>query len=199
MRKALIILLPCLAVALLITLMLGLCAGPPSYYTDKYAGVDGLTRPAALPGDYTPERQTEGHTCGVHALRSIYAAYALDPDAADLRFRLGTDKPLTNFTPDLVGTIHPDIIRVLQQDGFQAQIVMMNDDAPERLKRHLRSGHPVLALVDVGGLLHWLVLARLDGTDVLIIDSLAAEAYTHDIDAYIRQRVLNAIVISPKP
>ena len=123
----------------------------------------------------------------MHAIRSIYAAYDIDPDGANLRFRLGTDKPLSNFTPDLVGTIHPDLLRVLHQDGFDARVVMMTDDGPARIEAHLRSGHPVLALVDVGGILHWLVLTRLEGTDVRIVDSLGGETYLKDFDAYVEE------------
>ena len=179
-------------------LPLGLCAGPPGYYLDKYDRVEGIATPTTFPSVIEPEQQTEPHTCGVHAIRSIYRAYAIDPDDARLRFRLGADKALTNFTPDLVGTIHPDILRVLAQDGFRASIVIMGDAAPERIRDHLADGHPVLGLVKVGDVLHWIVIADIDHETATIVDSLEDQPYQRDFDAYVHDELLNAILIRPE-
>jgi len=173
--------------------MPALCAGPPAYYADKYSGVAGLTRPTSMPRAIAPERQTEGHTCGMHAIRSIYRAYGVDPDDASLRFRLGTDKALTNVTPGLTGTLHPDVLRVLEQDGLDAELLVRVDEGV--LRRHLQTGHPVIALIDVG-VLHWVVLSRLEGDEVVIVDSLSEEAYARPFEAYVGE-VLSAILVRP--
>jgi hypothetical protein len=186
-----------LGVAVVAVLPLGLCAGPPGYYVEKYGHVEGLARPTATARAIEPEEQTEAHTCGMHAIRSVYRAYGMDPDAAGLRFRLGTDKALTNVTPKLTGTIHPDILRVLGQDGFDAETLMMGEKGPARLRAHLETGHSALGLVEVGEVLHWLVLAGVEGEEVVIVDSLSPEAYRRGFDAYARDEVLNAILIEP--
>ncbi len=170
-------------------------AGGPGYYSAKYAAVEGLDRPALERLAVVPEAQTEGHTCGLHSVRAIYVAYGVDPDEADLRFRLGTDKRAVNFDGDSMGTIHPDIVRVMGQDGFEADVVVMKGErAPGRVRAHLRSGHPVLAMVRAPGL-HWVVLDRIDGGEVVVADSLVEGVYREDARSYIDERVLSAILV----
>jgi ABC-type bacteriocin/lantibiotic exporter with double-glycine peptidase domain len=178
-----------------VLVLLGFCVGSLGYYVDKYNRAQGIAAPAAMPGPIRPERQTEPHTCGLHAIGASYTAYGVDPGAARLRFRLGVDKPATNFDPESLGTIHPDILRVLGQDGFEATMVGPSG-AAERIRTHLKDGHPVLALVRVNTL-HWLVLAGLDGDELAVVDSLAEEPYREPFDAYVRDRVLSAILVRP--
>ncbi|MCL4741665.1 MAG: hypothetical protein KJZ54_05610 [Phycisphaerales bacterium] len=187
-----------IAGALPVLVLLGFCVGSPGYYSAKYSAAPGLSPPSREPSSIVPEGQTEPHTCGLHSLRSIYRAYGVDPDIARLRFRLGVDKPATNFDPESLGAIHPDIVRVARQDGFDAAIVPTG--GPEALpiiRAHLESGHPALALVRANSL-HWLVLAALDGDGVIIADSLAEQPYREPLDTYVRDRVLSAILLRPR-
>jgi hypothetical protein len=180
--------------------LLAFCVGPPSYYRGKY-GEAGDAHPAATPAALIPEEQTEPHTCGLHALSSIYKAYALDPGALDLRFRLGTDKPLTNFDSESTGTLPPDIRRVLKQDNFQlVELDLRDSDAVTGLFDHLRSGHPALALTHKGSLttgLHWVALEwGSDASTVRVCDSLKPEKYEEGRDS-LTQRVNQVMLISP--
>jgi hypothetical protein len=131
-----------LAIASVLTvLLLAFCVGPPWYYFDKYAPSPSRALPAAFPEPLIPEHQTEPHTCGLHTLSSIYTAYGLHVTAHDLRFRLGTDKPFTNFLTDSIGTIHPDMLRVLGQDGFRTELLFRSStQTPARLAEHLAAG-----------------------------------------------------------
>lgn len=181
------------------------CIGSPLYYSDKYQGPPVVSEPFARPSLFVPEDQVEGHTCGFHAMSSVYRAYGLDPEANRLRFRLGTDKRATNFDPESLGTLHPDMLRVLGQDGFDASVVFEPKSAESlaRIAAHIESGHPVVALVRAPGL-HWIVLAppREQGADTepttLIVDSLQAEATTEALRAFVMDRVLSAVLIKPE-
>lgn len=186
------------SLGLFILLLVGFCVGSPQYYMDKYSSAPAIGILSPVPGEFVPEEQVEPHTCGLHSLRSIYRAYELDPDAANLRFRLGTDKRLTNFDAESVGTIHPDILRVLGQDGFGATLASaMHDGSRQVIREHLERGCPVMALVQVGTL-HWLVLSTMkDEANVVIVDSLEPEPYVEPLDEYLDERVLSAILISP--
>ncbi|MGD9791780.1 MAG: hypothetical protein AB7Q00_14915 [Phycisphaerales bacterium] len=190
------ILIALLAVIFLVSLVF--CVGTPHYYGAKYSPTTVRVASWAVPSEWTPERQTEGHTCGFHALSSIYRAYGLDPGAMRLRFRLGTDRRATNLDSESLGTIHPDILRVLDQDGFDATtLVAIGDGSAEQIRDHLKSGHPVLALIRVSDL-HWIVLTAIDGDDVVVCDSLRSELACERFDDYVRERVLSAILIRPK-
>lgn len=54
-----------------------------------------------------------------------------------------------------------------------------------------------LAIIPVNSL-HWLVLVGIEGDDVIIADSLAEKPYTEPLDAYVRGRVLSAILLRPR-
>ncbi|HRQ72600.1 MAG TPA: hypothetical protein PLU35_06195 [Phycisphaerales bacterium] len=186
------------AASLQVVFLLGFCVGSPRYYSANYSPAPGLSPPSRLPLAILPEVQTEPHTCGLHSLRSVYRAYAVDPDAARLRFRLSVDQPATNFDPESLGTIHPDIVRVARQDGFDATLLpTRGDEALPTIRAHVESGHPVLALVRVNSL-HWLVLAGIEGDNVIIADSLAEQPYREPLDTYVRDRVLSAILLRPR-
>ena len=191
--RRLLLLLPLLGLA-----AFSLCVGSPAYYREKYAPAAEGVRPAALPKPIAPEVQTEAHTCGLHALSSVYTAYGLDPAALRLRFRLGTDKPASTLVSDSTGTIHPDMLRVLGQDGFETSVLRPGgEQTPRRLREHLDAGHPALALTKPSGF-HWVVVAGREGESVLICDSLAREKYARRIEDYLRDEVCSLLLLEPE-
>ncbi len=182
----------------LAALLAAFCVGSPFYYKSKYERVALNAAPSNRPAALVPEQQTEPHTCGLHALSSIYRAYGLDPIEARLRFRLGVDKPATNFDPTSLGTIHPDILRVAGQDGFDTEVLLMSGDMDAaRLRSHLRAGHVAMGLVRLGNL-HWIVLSGLDGESVAVCDSLRTDTYAEPFDEIVRDRLQSAILLAPK-
>ncbi|MFG0286469.1 MAG: hypothetical protein ACF8R7_18805 [Phycisphaerales bacterium JB039] len=178
--------------------LLAFCVGPPWYYVDKYAPAAVTGRPTAFPALLVPERQVEPHTCGLHTLSSIYRAYGLDAEAQDLRFRLGTDKPFSNFLADSAGTIHPDMLRVLHQDGFQTELLFPGaSETPARLSEHLQRGHVAAALTKVSEF-HWVGLSRAADGRLRVCDSLVERPYERDQADYLRAGVYSLILISPQ-
>lgn len=178
-------------------------AGGPRYYSAKYARVEGIEVSHRGRSSITAERQVEPHTCGLHSVRAIYTAYGIDPDAADLRFRLGTDTKALNLDKGSVGTIHPDILRVLGQDGFETDLIMSRSDGgAARMREHLEQGDPVLAMVRAGsagdGGLHWVVIDRVEGGEVVVADSLVEAMRIEPADVFLRDRVLSAILVSAR-
>ena len=173
------------------------CVGGPFYYGSKYSRV-GAPRPARVAQPLKPEVQTEPHTCGFHALSSIYRAYGLDPAVLKLRFRLGTDKPLTNFMADSTGTIPADIARVIKQDGFTfTELDPADIQSRALLSAHLRAGQTALALTHKDSLttgLHWIAIENPphdSSSTFLICDSLAPEKVEEDSSSLLgRLRVL---------
>lgn len=201
-------------IAILIITGAAFCVGGPNYYFGKYSHAprkqqpfgDGklmpsetTTKPSHTPHFTTAEVQTESHTCGFNACSTIYNAYGLNPAEKQLRFRLGTDKRGTNFDPESLGTIHPDIVRVLTQDGFETNVLWQpaTDDG-EAIQSHLASGHPVLAMIRVKGL-HWIVLTGNENGKTHIYDSLKQEVEKVDIATFVKERVLSAILVKPSP
>lgn len=170
------------------------CVGPPWYYVEKYQPA-AEARPLAKPGALVPERQTEPHTCGLCSLSAVYRAYGLDPEALRVRVRSGVDKPVVNFMPGTRGTIHPDMLRVLRQDGFRASVVNGQRDA-ERIREHLERGHVAIALIRVNEL-HWVVLGGVRDGRVVICDSLRDELYDEPLAAYLEQRVYSMVLVEP--
>lgn len=195
----------CVVFAVIALALGSFCIGSPLYYSDKYRGPPVAYAPLEYPGAFAPERQIEAHTCGFHAISSVYRAYGLDPEASRLRFRLGTDKRASNFDPESLGTLHPDMLRVLDQDGFDASVVFepKSESSLDRITAHLMSGHPVLVLVRAPGL-HWIVLAppRERGDDsepmMLVVDSLQSETSVEPLRAFVAERVLSAVLVKPE-
>ncbi len=56
--------------------------------------------PDAHPAPLQPEVQTDGFSCGFHALSAVYRSHGLDPRRARLRERLGTSVPAIPFVKD---------------------------------------------------------------------------------------------------
>lgn len=172
-------------------------AGPRRYYSAKYDGPPHGQHPTAVPGALVPETQTEPHTCGFHALSSVYRAYGVDPTRADLRFRLGTDVPLINVDTSTAGTVHPDMLRVLKQDRFDATVIHPgSDDAAARITGHLDSGQVAIALVTATGL-HWVALEGIPerSGDMLVCDSLHPEKSETSVDEFLRERAHSVVLI----
>lgn len=195
-RWLLLLLLSPFVLAIGITIVgIAFCVGGPRYYSGKYEPPASMQSPTTERVPLRPQQQTEPHTCGFHAVSSIYEAYGLDSEAASLRFRLGTDKRLTNFDSESIGTIHPDIMRVMDQDGFEVELLSPgSSDASTRLDEHLRAGHVALALVVVKDY-HWVVIDRIDAGNYTICDSLQAEPYTEPAAAYLENRVKSLLLV----
>ncbi len=163
----------------------------------KYSAA-GPARPVAFPAPPIPEEQTEPHTCGLHALSSLYRAYSLDPDQLKVRFRIGVDKPVSNFMPDSLGTIHPDMLRVLSQDGFHTELLRPGaSTTAARLAEHLDDGHMAIALIRVNEL-HWVLLAGTFNNKLIICDSLRQENYTEPLEPYLNERIYSLLLVRPR-
>ena len=151
--------------------------------------------------DVGPEAQFESDTCGLHTLRVIYKAYGLEPDDENLRVRLGVDVPTNPLDPTSTGTLQPDMLRVLTQDGFRYQPLDLTDDhsASETLRKHLSEGNMAAALIarPENKNMHWVAAYRMDGESIEILDSLFEESYTVHPKAFIKQCVLSCILVEP--
>ena len=160
----------------------------------KYDPVTDESPPANPQAQIRPERQVEGHTCGFHSLESIYKSYGLDPESYRLRFRLGTDNPAVKLDSETTGTLQPDMLRVLRQDGFDARPVEVSQTA--EIRTHLEAGHYAVAIV-MRSVHHWVVLAELLGRNLVIVDSLEEKPYIVDIDPFLADEAYNVILIKP--
>lgn len=186
-----------IGVSLVTLLAFALCQGPPTYYREKYAPIPTSLAPSRMPATFIPEVQTESHTCGFHAASTVYKAFGLDPGTLKLRFRLGTDALANNFDPASLGTLHPDLLRVLQQDGFNTQLFLsLDDDAIAQIIAHLDAGYPAIILTQPKGL-HWTVLAPANPGSCLVVDSLQPQTSTVVTATYLKQHVIHAICIRP--
>jgi len=131
-------------------------------------------------------------------MAAIYRAYGLDVEALRLRFRLGTDMPVSNFLPDTQGTVHPDMLRVLAQDGFTASVVVPSSDtALMRLYDYLDAGHCALVLTKVNEF-HWVVASGRFGHAITIHDSLHPQPYEKDGPSYLQNEVYSLVLLRPK-
>lgn len=181
----------------LMCLPLSLCVGPPSYYRQKYAPAPMKASPRAAAVELVAEKQVEAHTCGFHALSSIYRAYGLSPEEQRLRFRLGTDKPVSMLLSSETGTVPPDIFRVLQQDGFDSQQVRAGAGAAlEVVGAHLRKGQAALALTKPKGW-HWVAVQG--GTDgmVRVCDSMKKDIGIRGLGEFLQNEAYVMILVWP--
>lgn len=156
--------------------------------------------PAAQASAALPEVQTEPHTCGLHAIRSLYRAHGLDPDTYNLRFRLGTDRKAVSVVESSQGTVHPDLYRVLAQDGFH--VVGLDLAAAHRqrvLSRHLTSGLKALALIrrPENGNLHWILLQAGEPDRLELVDSLVETPVLDSPGAFLGSKAVSVALIYP--
>lgn len=159
---------------------------------------DGAPRPMGTAGIPDAEEQTEPHTCGLHAMRSMYKAYRLDAERYDLRFRLGTDHPAMRVDKDSTGTLHPDLYRVLAQDGFFARpIALEHADAAAELRDHLDRQHLALAVV-YRSTYHWVLVGPGDGAGQLAVyDSLQHDAPLAGTAGALLDEALSITLVEP--
>ncbi|CAM2069236.1 Peptidase C39 domain-containing protein [Sulfidibacter corallicola] len=156
--------------------------------------------PRQKPHSVVPLEQKDGHSCGRLAMSALYRSYGLDPQKARLRERLGTDIPLLPFDEETKGTIQPDFLRVLKQDGFAPEVVRLNQTYHEdRIKAHLNEHH-ALALIKrkENGNLHWVVLAGYQARNFVIADSLKPQPYLEPVHPFLRENVMSVILVSPQ-
>ncbi|XAM01654.1 hypothetical protein OT109_09695 [Phycisphaeraceae bacterium D3-23] len=139
--------------------------------------------------------QTLPHTCGFRSMQAAYRAYSLDPEAYNIRYRLGTDFTAFPTAPGSEGTLHPDLLRVLAQDGFETTVLDLDQTgAAQQLADHLERDQLALTVV-YRSTYHWMVLAT-DGPDQLwVIDSLAAQGSSHGIQDFVDDEALSIILI----
>jgi hypothetical protein len=174
---------------LLVVSVMTACIFLPDFIGQMNAGKydpveDGVPKPTGIAETPTAEEQTEPHTCGLHAMRSMYLAYRLDVDQYDLRFRLGTDHPAMRVDSESTGTLHPDLYRVLAQDGFAIEALDLDAVvAPLALQNHLAWQQLALAVV-YRNTYHWVLIGPSENPgDVVVYDSLKFEPSTMSIDA----------------
>ncbi|MEM6506600.1 MAG: hypothetical protein AAF711_14285 [Planctomycetota bacterium] len=157
-------------------------------------------RPTAMPARFALEEQTEGFTCGVHSLSTVYKAYGLDPEAERIRWRLGVDTKAVFYVSDSTGALHPDMYMVLAQDFF---IINLPTDYTEagwdEMREHLDTGHPAVLLIKrrENGSLHWVVATRtLDEDMIEVYDSLFDEPYAEPL-GFMTDHVVTAMLVRP--
>ncbi len=142
-----------------------------------------------------PVPQEDGVSCGFCALKAVYNYYRLR--CKNLRARLGVDHGFLPCLPgrdklekflyevkagigkykysDSQGTYPPDMFAVLNEDGFKADIVVgASRNFKSRLRKHIASGHPALAVVDWW---HWAVISGASSKGIWIVDSCRDEPY----------------------
>lgn len=163
----------------------------------KYEPSSVAQRPAGVAGTPIAELQVEPHTCGLHAMRSMYIAYGLVPEQYRLRFRLGTDQPAMRADDDSTGTLHPDLYRVLAQDGFAIDVLDLDADvASAALQNHL-SWQQLALVVVYRSTYHWVLIGPSDRAgEVVMYDSLKAEPGTMSIDALLDE-ALSITLVEP--
>ncbi|MCC6798176.1 MAG: hypothetical protein IT366_23890 [Candidatus Hydrogenedentes bacterium] len=150
--------------------------------------------------EVAPEIQMESHTCGLHTLRTIYSAFGLNPDLENLRFRLGVDRPANPLDPESIGTLQPDMFRVLLQDGFEFErLVVSKPNVNEELVKALKNNKLAAALIRrrQNGNLHWVVLRSESDSKVTVIDSLEAKPYSEPLPGFIDECLLSCILVAP--
>jgi len=150
-----------------------------------------------------PEVQFEDHTCGLHSLALVYRVHGLDPERERLRERLGVDVAAIESDPSTNGTLHPDLLRVLRQDHFDARCLdLAGKDPSGAIQRAVAPGHLALVLIALPGsdTLHWVAAGRSDEAGRLrIFDSLVREPYEVVLDEYLERTVLSVVTIAPDP
>jgi len=191
------------ALALFVTAALAIALGA-WVVSSRITRKSSIPHPAGLPnrtGDAAdPILQLESHTCGLLALSAAYRSYGLSPEAEQLRERLGVDVPASPLDETSTGTLHPDLLRVLTQDGFFWECVPLENppDAARRLEAHLRDGNVALVLIarrETGGL-HWVLTDAADERGLRVVDSLRSEAANEPVSEFL-SRAISIIALQP--
>ena len=188
--------------AAVIVIAVALSITPIIIITRTWFIVHTSERPTAMPASYTLEEQTEGFTCGVHSLSTVYKAYGLDPEAERIRWRLGVDTKAVFYVSDSTGALHPDMYMVLAQDFFIINLPSDYGQAGwDEMRGHLEAGHPAVLLIKrrENGNLHWVVATRsLEDNRVEVYDSLFDLPYTEGPE-FLTDHVVTAMRVRPTP
>ena len=156
--------------------------------------------PLPRAGKVVAEIQTEPHTCGLHAVSSLYRAYGLDPEAERVRFRLGVDVKAVFWMEDSTGTLPPDLYMVLSQDHFRLDTVDLESrGAWSAVSEHVASGQLAILLIvrkETGGL-HWVVAGSGAETEIAVYDSLRADAPAAVSEPFFQAQVVSAVLVRP--
>jgi hypothetical protein len=184
-----------------VALFIGLASIVVSNVPAKMDALHAQTQPAqpARTDDAaTPILQFESHTCGLLTLSAAYRVYGLSPREENLRLRLGVDNPANPLDSTSTGTLHPDLLRVLMQDGFAYSLLEPPREVRE-LRSHLDGGDVALFLIArrQNGNLHWVLTDGCEGDHLRIVDSLAAEAYEEPVADFLETCVLSIVAIKP--
>lgn len=166
-----------------------------------FAPVHPVPTLAAQPTLPSLQRQVESHTCGYHAASTIYKAYGLDVSERRLRARLGIDNKSFLYDSSTTGCLHPDIYRALDQDGFDAAALDLDSPSDSAsLKSHLEAGGLALALIHRhdSGVMHWVVLGAISGSEVSVLDPLEDEIQSASYQEYWDNRLLSVIKVQPR-
>jgi ABC-type bacteriocin/lantibiotic exporter with double-glycine peptidase domain len=162
--------------------------------------VHPVPKTTGIISEIAPGKQVENHTCGYHALASIYRSYGLDPAERRLRPRLGVDTTANVYDSESTGTLHPDMLRVLVQDGFECRSLdLASDVSRQRLHRHLDAGRYALALIKrrETGRMHWVVLIGRREQRLIVCDSLKPQTYEEPLDDYWKNCLLSVVLVVP--
>jgi hypothetical protein len=160
--------------------------------------VDAAPRRADVAAE--PDLQLESHTCGLHSLSAAYRVYGLSPVEENLRERLGVDTLANPLDATSKGTLHPDLLRVLVQDGFACTFIDPEDaDAGAALTAHLVSGDAALLLIArrENAHLHWVMSDECTEGRLRIVDSLAPAAYREPLEKFLSSSVLSILTLHP--
>ncbi|MFB3429613.1 MAG: cysteine peptidase family C39 domain-containing protein [Phycisphaerales bacterium] len=166
-----------------------------------FAPVHPIPTLATQPSPPRLERQAEPHTCGYHAASTVYKAYGLDVGERRLRARLGVDNKSFLYDSTTTGCLHPDIYRAMNQDGFDVAALDLDSRSDSaRLKSHLEAGGPALALIrrHDSGVMHWVVLGAISGSEVTVLDPLEDEIQSAPLQEYWDDQLLSVIKVQPR-
>jgi hypothetical protein len=167
----------------------------------KLAAPRSDARPKARAEPAEPIPQFESHTCGLLSLAAAYRAYGLSDEDKNLRFRLGVDRVAHPFDETSTGTLHPDLLRVIVQDGFRYTLIDPASLGAEDLVRaHLDAGDVALFLIArrENGALHWVMSdAVLDHGRIRVVDSLRSEPAIEPAGDFLRDLALSIVAIAP--
>ncbi len=181
-----------------IALLIGLASIVVSNVPAKMEAPHAEQQPARTEEAAGPILQFENHTCGLLTLSAAYRVYGLSPVEENLRLRLGVDKPANPLDSTSTGTLHPDLLRVLVQDGFDYSLLEPPQEATA-LRDHLDGGDVALLLIArrQNGNLHWVLTDSREDDRLRIVDSLAAEAYQEPMLEFLESCVLSIVAIKP--
>jgi len=155
---------------------------------------------AGIVAPIQPETQTENHTCGFHAVSAIYRSYGLDPKERRLRPRLGVDNTANVYDEESTGCLHPDIYRVITQEGFAYHSLdLAADSSRTNLLMHLDTSGYALALIKrrENGHLHWVVVSGRTNDTLRVCDSLKPKIYDELLESYWNDCLLSVILVEP--